>query len=253
MIMYGQIETVNQVINAYFSITFAEWCWVFMDGFWVITMSFTLALAKPAEKLASIRPPSSLLGYYTMVSVVGLIVIDFIFVVIGLALLSAQDWYQCRKWDPNSANLASYAAISDNYEISVIFLISGAQYLTSAMACNFGFKHRQPWVYNVWLMFFVTIFYVCHIVILFWPSKLSCLFRINCSIENSLPGVLYPCKAPIANDWNTTVIPPNFRVTLFLLIITNTIAVVGWEYVIVLGPVGAYFRKNYPQTKPLRL
>jgi len=32
MILYGQIETINQMINAYFQITFAEWCWVFMDG-----------------------------------------------------------------------------------------------------------------------------------------------------------------------------------------------------------------------------
>lgn len=30
MIMYGQVESINQVANAYFSITFSEWCWVFM-------------------------------------------------------------------------------------------------------------------------------------------------------------------------------------------------------------------------------
>ena len=33
MIMYGQIETINQMICAWFSITFSEWCWVFMVGF----------------------------------------------------------------------------------------------------------------------------------------------------------------------------------------------------------------------------
>src|SRR4051812_2384018 len=32
MIMYGQVETINQIVNAYFFITFSEWCWVFMDG-----------------------------------------------------------------------------------------------------------------------------------------------------------------------------------------------------------------------------
>jgi magnesium-transporting ATPase (P-type) len=31
MIMYGQVETFNQIVNAYFAITFSEWCWVFMD------------------------------------------------------------------------------------------------------------------------------------------------------------------------------------------------------------------------------
>jgi cation-transporting ATPase 13A3/4/5 len=42
MIMYGQIETINQVINAYLAITFTEWCWFFMDGIWVLTVSFVI-------------------------------------------------------------------------------------------------------------------------------------------------------------------------------------------------------------------
>jgi cation-transporting ATPase 13A3/4/5 len=86
MIMYGQLETINQIINAYFSITFGEWCWVFMDGIWVITLSFCLSLARPAEKLAKVRPPSSLFGAYTLGSVLGLLTIDFIFMVIALAV-----------------------------------------------------------------------------------------------------------------------------------------------------------------------
>jgi len=48
MIMYGQVETLNQVINAWFSITFAEWCWVFMDGFW--------CTLHPAQYLIPIEP-----------------------------------------------------------------------------------------------------------------------------------------------------------------------------------------------------
>ena len=27
MIMYGQVESINQVANAYLSVTFTEWCW----------------------------------------------------------------------------------------------------------------------------------------------------------------------------------------------------------------------------------
>lgn len=30
----GQVETLNQLMNAYFLITFTEWCWVWMDGIW---------------------------------------------------------------------------------------------------------------------------------------------------------------------------------------------------------------------------
>jgi hypothetical protein len=35
MIMYGQVESINQVANAYLSITFTEWVslWAYMDMF----------------------------------------------------------------------------------------------------------------------------------------------------------------------------------------------------------------------------
>jgi cation-transporting ATPase 13A3/4/5 len=32
MIMYGQVESINQMINAYFQVTLCEWCSVLMDG-----------------------------------------------------------------------------------------------------------------------------------------------------------------------------------------------------------------------------
>lgn len=40
MLMYGQVETLLQMICAYFSITFAEWCWV----------SFTLSFLDSCER-----------------------------------------------------------------------------------------------------------------------------------------------------------------------------------------------------------
>jgi magnesium-transporting ATPase (P-type) len=36
MIMYGQVETIIQLISAYFQITPSEFCWVFMDGIWSV-------------------------------------------------------------------------------------------------------------------------------------------------------------------------------------------------------------------------
>ena len=98
MIMYGQVEVINQVINAWFAITFAEWNWVFMDGVWALTMAFTLPLAKAATKLSRTRPTSSLFGPHTMFSACGVLGINFIFIVIALSTLLHQDWYQCRKW-----------------------------------------------------------------------------------------------------------------------------------------------------------
>lgn len=82
-IMYGQVETINQIVNAYFQITFSEWCWVFMDGFWTCCMAFTLPLAKPADRLAHTRPTSSILGWQTLSSALGVLSLNFVFTVLG--------------------------------------------------------------------------------------------------------------------------------------------------------------------------
>ena len=118
--MYGQVETINQVTNAYFNSDFGEWCWVFMDGFWPITMAFSLPLSKAASKLGSKRPTSSILGTHTVSSACGVLVIHFFFLVMAFVLLFNQDWFQCRKWDGQDISL-DYG-LGDNYEVNKIHL-----------------------------------------------------------------------------------------------------------------------------------
>jgi magnesium-transporting ATPase (P-type) len=125
MLMYGQIETLNQLMNAYFLITFTEWCWVFMDGIWTITLAFALPLARSAQHLSESRPTASLLGPHTLSSVLGVLAINFSFAVISLSYLFNQDWFQCRKW--TGTNISNVLVIGDNYETSTLFLVTGYQ------------------------------------------------------------------------------------------------------------------------------
>lgn len=97
-LMYGQVTTFNQMANAYYGITFAEWNWVFMDAIWMITMAFTLPRAKANKKLSPARPTASLLGAHTMSSYLGILLINFLAMVVGLVALNQQSWYSCRKW-----------------------------------------------------------------------------------------------------------------------------------------------------------
>lgn len=98
-----------------------------------------------------------------MGTLVGMLLIHFFFIVIALGALYSQPWFQCRIWDPDSADLGDVFGISDNYETAVIFLVSGAQYLSSAMALNFGHKHRQPWIYNKYFVALLVVFIVIHL------------------------------------------------------------------------------------------
>lgn len=120
-ITYGQIESFLQTISAYLAITtFTEWCWVFYDGIWSITLAFNLPLSKAARRLSLICPTASLLGRHSLYSACGLIVWNFSFLVIALLTLFNQDWFQCRKW--NCEDVSNSLIIGDNYESLVLFL-----------------------------------------------------------------------------------------------------------------------------------
>jgi magnesium-transporting ATPase (P-type) len=94
MIMYGQVETIIQLISAYYLITVGEWNWVFMDAGWTITLAFSLPLAQSAARLSKTRPTASVLGTHTLVSSLGVLGLNFIFLVGALSYMSRQDWYQ---------------------------------------------------------------------------------------------------------------------------------------------------------------
>jgi magnesium-transporting ATPase (P-type) len=245
MIMYGQIETINQMICAYFAVTFSEWCWVFMDGFWVITMAFTLPFADVAPKLAPTRPTSSILGPHTLASVAGVLIINFLFVVLALGVLNHQDWYACRKWA--GASIADVTAIGDNYESSVIFIVSGYQYITSAMAYNFGFQYRAGWFKNWRFIFFAIAWTIIHFTVILFPSTLSCFFRVNCENDNVIRGATSSDLVPIQNPWNHTLMPLNFRQYLLVIVIMNGVAICAWEYFVVNGFIAEYLKKQFPK------
>ena len=246
MIMYGQIETINQMLNAYFQITFSEYCWVFMDGLWLISMAFSLPYSKAEKTLAPERPTSSLLGPYTMASTLGVLVLNFVFTLIALSALFNQDWYQCRKW--GSTDVSNVLVIGDNYEAGVLFLATGYQYISSAMTYNFGYSFRAPWIKNYMLVGFVICFTIIHFYITLVPGWLSCAFRVNCANEDVKPTMMSyltngGVPMSINNSFHTTVMPVRFRWVLIGIMVGNTVTIMCYEYFIV-NKLGNYFRES---------
>eukprot|EP00567_Pseudictyota_dubia_P008388 CAMPEP_0197440774 /NCGR_PEP_ID=MMETSP1175-20131217/7191_1 /TAXON_ID=1003142 /ORGANISM="Triceratium dubium, Strain CCMP147" /LENGTH=1386 /DNA_ID=CAMNT_0042970943 /DNA_START=120 /DNA_END=4280 /DNA_ORIENTATION=+ len=232
-LMYGQVTTFNQMANAYFGITFAEWNWVFMDAIWMISMAFTLPRAQANKKLSPARPTASLLGAHTMSSYLGILLINFLAMVVGLVALNQQSWYSCRKWVLD--DISNAFVLGDNYESTVIWLITGYQYLSSAAAYNFGFTHRAPWWSNCRLVFFFVAFTVLHYYVTLSEDKVSCLFRINCGNENVVRPVIGSEPYPINNNWNTTVMPYSFRWVMIGIMTANLFLNMAWEYYVVNG------------------
>ena len=258
MIMYGQLETVLQLVAAWFAVGFAEWNWVWLDGILVVPLAFTLPLSTAAQRLGPTRPTASLLGPYTMASACGVLSINLACLCIALIVLRYQDCkfltnnfqpsspqmgsdinlficpagYQCRQWE--STDISFILALGDNYESSVTFLMIASQYVFSAAAFNFGFTYRKHWLRNYPLVILVVGFMFFHYWITLVPGVVSCWLRINCVNEDNIAVSLYN-EGPVAlqNDYNSTLMPEEFRIFLAVLMTVNFLAVTGWEFFVV--------------------
>lgn len=205
-------------------------------------MAFTLTLSQPASTLSNKRPTASLLGPQTMASVLGILIINYAFTLFGLAALFDANWFSCRSW--NSVSLSNVLTIGDNYESEIIFLVSGYQYISSAIAFNFGYSHRAAWFKNYWFLCFAFIWTVLHYTVILEPGKTSCLFRVNCVNENVVHPVIGD-KQPLNNPYNTTLLPLDFRWLIILLVTLNAALNICWDYFVVYGPIGEYITNMY--------
>jgi len=183
-----------------------------------------------------------------MFSTIGVLFLNFVFTGIALGLLTSQDWYQCRKWD--STDISNVTLIGDNYEASVLFIITGYQYISSAMAFNFGYTHRASWWKNSVFVGLATVYTILHVLATLWPSNLSCLWRLNCTNENIVPSIT-DSRMPINNVFNTTVMPVLFRIDLVMLMIINAMATMSWEFFIVNGRIGERLAANFKKKSVL--
>ncbi len=194
-------------------------------------MSFSLPLAKAAKKMSTLRPTASILGPNTMWSACGTLAINFVFLVIALAALFGQDWFQCRKWGSNDVSQVNN--MGDNYESSVIFIVSGYQIVASAAPFNFGYSFRQNWFRNYIFVFLFFLFTAMQFGMTLSASNFSCIWRVNCDNDHSVPTIISPSPPPISNIYSTTEMPVEFRVFLVVLMVANLIIICVWNYFIV--------------------
>jgi len=116
-----------------------------------------------------------------------------------------------------------------------MFLIAGYQYISSAMAFNFGYEFRRGWCRNYVFVFFAALYTFFQFYITLVPGELSCIWRVNCENENTSRSITAHDPLPIQNPFNTTVMPKDFRVKILLIMIGNTIALLAYEYFVVNG------------------
>ncbi|KAI9270803.1 hypothetical protein BDA99DRAFT_460449 [Phascolomyces articulosus] len=260
LIFYGECMACWELLMFYFTVIAPQPIWITIDGFIVTFMTFAITQARPAKRLGPSRPTAKPVGPYTLISAIGVIFINFWFIVGSVIWLFQQDWFICNEFDSSSIDSARWWLLGDNYEAEVISLVIIFQFFHNAALVNFGSVFRQSWWRNYvlvvfWCCFFVSTSYLT----LADPNPYSCIFRINCGTKEVLHDIGYPMPTWNIQEYNSplghNVMPKNFRWRLWGFILGNLVTTAVWERVVVQGFLRSWAMKrnkrNPPKTRTL--
>ncbi|KAI7902768.1 uncharacterized protein BX663DRAFT_552164 [Cokeromyces recurvatus] len=251
LILYGQVMMMLKIFAFYFSVSMSEAIWIAIDVFITVLLTYAVSQSKAASNLSPHRPTARLLGPQALASGMGLVAINWIFLISAFVMLYKQDWFLCNEFDSRAVDLSKWMLLADNYEGEVLGIVCLYQFINNAAVFNFGYKFRQSFWRNytlvcLWLLYLAIASY--------WtladPNRFGCMFRFNCGTREVLEQIGYEPPTTFITPYNTplghNVMPREFRWKLWGLVIGNMITALTYERIVVLGPVHTYLAKRFP-------
>jgi cation-transporting ATPase 13A3/4/5 len=239
LMMYGEILAFVGMVQYLFKVNISQAAYILIDAC-TVPFSWALSMAKPNKTLVETRPTAKLLGYETILSVVGQIAIDVVFMAVAIVLLISQPFYKCHGFDNTKVDISRWWELADNYEAQVTSLMLIFQIFHAAAALNIGWRYRQGFIKN-WkfvLVYTSLISILCYIA-LADPNPLGCLFRINCGTKEALQSLGYTVNFSTPTEYYSAfghnVIPQYFRYVIICISATNLLAVLAWEGIFIQG------------------
>ncbi|KAJ3217373.1 hypothetical protein HDU67_008075 [Dinochytrium kinnereticum] len=257
LIMYGEVLTFLGLVQYYFTVNLSQAMWVLIDGT-TIPLSWALTMARPALRLAKTRPTARLLGPETIISVVGQIFINILFLIFGVVMLFNQEWYRCNEFDGRKADVRRWWELGDNFEGAVTGIIGTFQIIHAAAVYNIGHTYRRGFFRNwIFILVWLAIVFILSFITLADPNPMSCLFHVNCGTPEALEalnrerGTSYATRfLGVPDNYHSfaghNVMPMAFRWQVLVLSFANLVALVLFQWIGVLGFGRRFAQKRFP-------
>jgi len=248
----------------------------------ILSLTFALTKCQALPTLKQDRPTSSVLGPYTVLSVTGTTLINFLFAVGALQMMTVEDNYI--KWPLECANSNFWYQLGDNWEASVTMTVFFFQLFHAGFIYGFGGRFRQ----NVWnnklLCSLVAAFYIGFSYLLLSDANdFTRLFHYPSFNYNAVgtetsawqnyqggnpalcasPNETFPCEqslsecrdnyptCPCGENTSATdyAMSFDFRFRLLVLCLANQVVSTLFFVLVIEGPGREWYLKRYPQTK----
>jgi len=235
----------------WYGIILCQMDYIFIDGVAVLSLGYAMTLSYPEDTLAKDRPTSSLLGPLNVTSVVGVWVINLLYLVGALRFMATHAGYI--RWPAVYSHGASWWTLGDNWESTVIFFVTYFQFITSAFVFTFGSVFRKNVFKNWFLMVCYGGLLVFMSTLLLLPhSGFTSLWHVaseQFNKTNSTSPVWVAYQK--AGGSPSPAMPFKFRFQLWWLILTNLVMIILWQKVFAEGRVAKAFANRFPSQRPV--
>ena len=142
MAMYSIIQFVSVLILYAHFTNLGDTMYLYIDLVILGAITLFMAWTEPCPKIVEKRPPGSLVSFSNLFCLGLQMALVVLFQTLAIIYLKSQPWYKPNKIDnPDEEKIVCW-------ETTVIFIVSGFQYISVALAFSRGKPFRRPWYTN---------------------------------------------------------------------------------------------------------
>mmetsp|Transcript_136068 Transcript_136068/g.322478 ORF Transcript_136068/g.322478 Transcript_136068/m.322478 type:complete len:1389 (+) Transcript_136068:42-4208(+) len=230
---YGLLNSVLKFKTYWHGISQSMMAAYFQDMIGFLSLSWAMSLARPAPVLATSRPTSSLFSGFTVLSVVGMLGLNALFLEVNWNIITSDEEYV--PFPVHKVRITQWWKLNRNWEITTLFFTYTFQLFWSAVVYSFGDVFRLPWYTNLVLMALVAVnLGLLTFLLLSSPNWMTRLFKLVFEDVTD--------SDPWTRDEYCPAMPRSVRFHLLLVIMCNLTCTAFLEKVIIQGRVGDYMR-----------
>ncbi|KAK6589290.1 P-type ATpase3 [Cryptosporidium xiaoi] len=232
LIYYGISTGLNETLLTHFAYSAIPDIASSFVAFFTHTMLLIgYIFSSPCRRLAAARPFGSIASLRFILLLLAPITVYLVGYIVMSYSLSSKSWFVSSFEYNMQIPAQNWFMRMDNIEFVSCWVYSSIQILTTALCYTMGSQFRRPFYKNPIVLISILINIVVYSVLIFTgPNPFTCMFRVNCDVDNIKRSVIKlfgitiidPSSRPFSGPIDSNIMPFGWRIEFCLISLTTS-------------------------------